>query len=219
MILNIPSKIKAVMTVLTERGHSVYAVGGCVRDSLLGRNPTDWDLAVSALPEEITDALGGEITGGKYGTVTVQDVQITPFRREGKYTDHRRPDFIEFVTDLETDLSRRDFTVNALAVGIDGRVTGIFGGLDDLKRGLIRAVGDPKVRFEEDALRILRALRFAAVLDFEVETATYEALSEAADTLRFLTKTVIRREMDKLRAGIAAERILSKMEHFNNYYD
>jgi tRNA nucleotidyltransferase (CCA-adding enzyme) len=207
------------MTALIERGHSVYAVGGCVRDSLLGRDPADRDLASSALPEEIFNALGGEITGGKYGTVTVQGIEITPFRREGKYTDHRRPDFIEFVTDLKTDLSRRDFTVNAMAVGIDGRVTDIFNGLGDLERKLIRTVGDPKLRFEEDALRILRALRFAAVLDFEIEEETFLALSEYAHTLRFLTKTVIRREMDKLRAGIAAERILSKMEHLRKYYD
>jgi tRNA nucleotidyltransferase (CCA-adding enzyme) len=198
----IPAGINTLMTALDRRGHSVYAVGGCVRDSLLGRAPGDWDCATSALPDEIRGVLGGEITGGKYGTVTVEGVQFTPFRREGKYTDHRRPDFVEFVPDLETDLQRRDFTINAMAADIGGRITDPFGGQVDLKDKIIRCVGDPFTRFEEDALRILRALRFAHMLGFSIENETRRAMVAHAGTLSHLTKKVIIDEAIRLISSL-----------------
>ncbi|MDR0324529.1 MAG: hypothetical protein LBI19_00355 [Oscillospiraceae bacterium] len=196
------------MAALVQRGHKAYAVGGCIRDSLLGVPPGDWDIATSALPQEVLDCLGGEATGLKYGTVTVQGVQVTTFRREGAYSDHRRPDKVEFVGDLETDLARRDFTVNAMAVGMNGTLIDLFDGQEDLTKKLIRAVGNPHIRFMEDALRILRALRFASVLDFALEEETRAALLSSIDTLRFLTKKVTAREVEKLRAGMGAERIM-----------
>ncbi|MCL1806307.1 MAG: hypothetical protein FWG31_01220 [Oscillospiraceae bacterium] len=208
-MLIIPDHVKTVMAALDERGHNAYAVGGCIRDSLLGIIPGDWDIASPALPEEVLEMFpGSEATGLKYGTVTVQGIQVTTFRREGNYSDHRRPDSVEFVQDLATDLTRRDFTVNAMAADSCGAIVDLFGGRDDLQAKRIRTVGDPDRRFFEDALRILRALRFASVLDFTIEDETRAALIKHADTLRYLTKTVINREVEKLRAGKGAERIV-----------
>ena len=207
-MIAIPANVGQLMAALAERGHAAYAVGGCVRDSLLEILPGDWDVATSAHPEAVIEIIGGEATGPKYGTVTVRGVQVTTFRREGRYTDHRRPDSVEFIPDLETDLARRDFTVNAMAADRDGGVVDLFGGRDDIKSKIIRAVGDPYRRFNEDALRILRALRFASALDFSVEEQTRAALLEHADTLRYLTKKVTARELEKLRAGPGAERII-----------
>jgi tRNA nucleotidyltransferase (CCA-adding enzyme) len=202
------------MAALSQRGHEAYIVGGCVRDSLLNTIPGDWDIATSATPDTVLSLLGGEATGLRYGTVTVpagtSDVQVTTYRREGPYKDHRRPDYVEFVTDLKTDLARRDFTVNAMAAGMDGGVTDPFGGRGDLKNKLIRCVGDPDGRFYEDALRILRALRFASVLDFHIEDQTRDALLKHADTLRFLTKKKKSEEIGKLRRGAGAERVVAE---------
>ncbi|MCL2002532.1 MAG: hypothetical protein FWG72_00815 [Oscillospiraceae bacterium] len=194
-MLILPDDVRTLMTALAERGHSVYAVGGCVRDSLLGRVPGDWDIATSARPRELLSIIGGEATGGKYGTVTARGVQVTPFRRESGYSDHRRPDKVEFVSDLETDLARRDFTVNALCADIDGGIVDLVGGRDDLGQKIIRCIGDPFTRFEEDALRILRALRFCAVLGFTMEERTRAALMAHMDTLQFLSKKVILHEL------------------------
>jgi tRNA nucleotidyltransferase (CCA-adding enzyme) len=139
--------------------------------------------------------LGGEPTGGKYGTVTVGGVQITPFRRESGYTDHRRPDRVEFVKDLSADLARRDFSINAMAMDAGGRVIDPFGGREDLRGKIIRCVGDPFARMEEDALRILRALRFSITLGFTIEEETRKAMAAHAATLDYLTKKVIINEL------------------------
>ncbi len=216
--MRIEPDIYVLLAALEKRGHTSFAVGGCVRDSLLGMEPHDWDIATSALPEQVLDALNQpaptDRAGLRYGVVTVstgvREVQVTTFRREIGYSDHRRPDRVEFTPSV--DLERRDFTVNAMAADKEGIVTDPFNGKADLERRLIRCVGDPFRRFEEDALRILRALRFAAVLDFSLEEQTKTALLAKADTLRHLTKTVIKREIDKLRAGTGAERILREFE-------
>jgi tRNA nucleotidyltransferase (CCA-adding enzyme) len=208
-MLILPDHIQRLIAALAERGVEAYAVGGCVRDSLLGLAPSDWDIAASAKPEIIIKILGGELTGGKCGTVTVEGIQVTPFRREGGYTDHRRPGWVEFTADLETDLARRDFTVNAMAAGLSGSVIDPFGGQDDLRSKLIRCVGDPFTRFEEDALRILRAVRFCAALDFSLEENTRTALMEKLGTLDKLSKKVILDETGKLIAALyAAEKRL-----------
>ena len=171
----LPENTSQVLGRLEAQGHRAYAVGGCVRDSLLGQAPGDWDICTSARPEETAacfpDCRVVE-TGRKHGTLTVlwqgDPFEITTFRREGGYTDHRHPGQVDFVSSLEEDLARRDFTINAMAVNAAGELTDLFGGQADLKRRVIRCVGHPGRRFGEDALRILRALRFASRLEFTI---------------------------------------------------
>ncbi len=165
--MRIESDIEVLLAALEKRGHAAFAVGGCVRDSLLGIAPRDWDVATSAQPDQVLEALNqpmlADMAGLRYGVVTVntglREVQVAAFRRELGYSDHRRPDKVEFVPDLSVDLERRDFTVNAMAADKDGNITDPFDGQGDLERRLIRCVGNPFRRFEEDALRILRAVR------------------------------------------------------------
>ena len=178
----IPKSVEAVISALKKNGHEAYLVGGCVRDMLLGSEPFDYDVTTSALPEETKRALSGFKvieTGIAHGTVTAvsdgKSVEITTYRADGEYTDHRRPDSVSFTKSLREDLSRRDFTVNAIA--FDGcEIVDPFGGREDLEKRMIRAVGDPEKRFDEDALRILRALRFASKLGFEIESGTKAAI-------------------------------------------
>ena len=179
----IPSPVHHLLETLHTSGFPAYAVGGCVRDALLGKDPQDWDICTSALPEETARVFSHcrvIATGLQHGTVTVVQegipYEITTFRRDGDYTDHRRPDSVCFVTDLREDLQRRDFTVNAMAADMNGKICDPFGGREDLNRKIIRAVGDPERRFEEDALRILRGLRFAASLGFSISPETAEAM-------------------------------------------
>lgn len=170
--LKIPAYVRETLTALETAGHQAYCVGGCVRDSLLGRMPEDWDVTTSALPEETMKVFGNRAipTGLKHGTVTVccqeGKVETTTFRRDGVYADHRHPEQVTFTPDLTEDLARRDFTVNAMATDLRGTVYDPFNGQADLQEGILRCVGDPERRFSEDALRILRCLRFAAVLGF-----------------------------------------------------
>ena len=171
MKINMPENVKLMISKLEERGYKAFAVGGCIRDSVMGIMPHDWDICTSALPEEILSALGKHNvidSGLKHGTVTVKFdkelYEITTFRTDGKYSDNRRPEQVTFITSLEEDLARRDFTVNAMAYNDSEGLRDPFGGQEDIKRGLIRCVGDPDERFNEDALRILRALRFHPAL-------------------------------------------------------
>ena len=162
MTLTLPLPVSDLIARLRNAGFSAYAVGGCVRDSLMGLNPHDWDLCTSARPEEMLQVFRGERvvqTGIRHGTL------ITTFRTEGSYTDHRHPDSVSFVGNVSEDLARRDFTVNAMAYSPESGLIDLFGGREDLGSGLIRCVGVPRERFGEDALRILRALRFASVFD------------------------------------------------------
>ena len=168
-LTGIPEFVQKVLYRLEAAGHEAWCVGGCVRDLLRGRSPEDWDVTTSALPEETMTVFAGQAipTGLQHGTVTVRQdhrsVEVTTYRVDGAYLDHRRPDSVTFTRSLEEDLQRRDFTVNAMALGLRGELRDPFGGQADLEKGILCCVGDPDRRFNEDALRILRGLRFAAV--------------------------------------------------------
>lgn len=213
--MELPRPVSDLIDRLEQAGFSAYAVGGCVRDTLLFLHPHDWDLCTSARPEEMLEVFRGEHvveTGLKHGTLTVVldhvPYEITTFRTDGSYTDHRHPDSVTFVEDVAGDLSRRDFTVNAMAYSPHAGLVDLFGGQEDLARGVIRCVGAPKERFEEDALRILRALRFASVFDFAIDPETDAALRQLAPSLANVAAERIREEFFKLLCGPGAGRIL-----------
>ena len=203
----LPQAVRYVLERLEDAGFAAYAVGGCVRDTLLGRTPGDWDVTTAARPEQVLALFDGYAipTGLKHGTVTVRagemHIEVTTFRADGTYTDHRRPDQVFFSDRLEEDLCRRDLTVNAMAMDLRGHITDLYGGREDLEAGILRCVGEPERRFEEDALRILRTLRFAAVLGFSVEPRTDAALRMKAPLLRCIAPERILTEMDKLLCG------------------
>ena len=191
-----------LLKTLEDAGFEACFVGGCVRDTLLGRPVHDWDITTSALPDEIMALFPRCIpTGIRHGTVTVllggESFEVTTFRRDGAYHDGRHPDGVVFVPDLKEDLARRDFTINAMAMHLDGSITDRFGGKDDLKRGLIRCVGEPERRFQEDALRMLRARRFSAQLGFQVEAQTARAIRENAGLCRMLSRERVSSETEK----------------------
>lgn len=190
------------MERLTRRGFEAYMVGGCVRDLIMERRPSDWDVCTSALPEEVLSLFPrSRPTGLKHGTVTVishgSPIEVTTFRSDGEYKDHRRPESVRFIIDLKSDLERRDFTINALAMPLTGEIRDCFGGRKDIEKKLIRCVGDPEKRFEEDALRMLRAFRFSAVLGFEIEDKTLAAVKNKAHLSQDLAKERIRIELEK----------------------
>ena len=175
----IPEAIKKAMSIMKENGYESFIVGGCVRDFLMGKTPSDFDITTNATPEETKKCfLGFKVieTGIKHGTVTVlidsEPIEITTYRIDGEYKDNRHPESVEFTANLEDDLSRRDFTVNALAYDGEEKIVDLFFGKEDLKKQIIRSVGEPDKRFSEDGLRILRALRFSSVLDFDIDKAT-----------------------------------------------
>ena len=191
-----------ILKTLEDAGFAACFVGGCVRDTLLGRSVHDWDITTSALPEEIMALFPRCIpTGIKHGTVTVllrgESFEVTTFRRDGAYHDGRHPDSVVFVPNLTEDLARRDFTINAMAMHLDGRITDCFDGKADLKRGIIRCVGDPERRFREDALRMLRAWRFSAQLGFQIEDDTARAIRENAGLCRLLSRERVCAEAEK----------------------
>lgn len=190
MDLHMPSDAESIIRCLNEAGYQAYAVGGCVRDSLLGLSPKDWDICTAAQPQEmlrVLDRFHLVETGLKHGTITVVihhvPYEVTSFRVDGSYADHRHPDSVSFVRDVSEDLARRDFTVNAMAWHPDTGLVDLFGGQADLHRNILRCVGDPSARFEEDALRILRALRFSSVYDFTIEEQTAAAIHALHPTL------------------------------------
>ncbi|MBO5884037.1 MAG: CCA tRNA nucleotidyltransferase [Clostridia bacterium] len=200
-----PEYIAEIIKRIEEHGERAYMVGGCVRDSLLGITPNDFDIAVSCPPEKTMEIFSDRHvipTGLKHGTVTVvydrEIVELTTFRIDGSYTDSRHPDEVSFTNRIEEDLSRRDFTVNAMAYGLREGLVDIFGGREDLEARRIRAVGKPEVRFEEDALRILRAFRFSAQLGFEIEKETLIAAREKAEGLSRIARERIGVEFIKL---------------------
>ncbi len=206
----IPEEIKNVLEKLEEQGYEAYMVGGCVRDILRGEKPNDYDITTNAKPEEIQKVFPNSFYENKFGTVTavnktsdksLKNVEITPFREEGKYTDKRHPDEIKFAETLEQDLERRDFTVNAMAVRIkDGKVEiiDLFNGKKDLENKIIGAVGNPEQRFQEDALRMIRAPRFVAKLGFDIEKKTKKAIQENAELLSAIAKERIGDEFLKI---------------------
>lgn len=213
--LNMPAQVEIALFRLEARGFEAFAVGGCVRDSLLGRIPNDWDITTSAQPSE-TIACFADCrvieTGIKHGTVGVlldgMLLEITTYRCDGLYLDNRHPESVSFSSRVEDDLSRRDFTVNAMAYNPKRGLVDLFGGRADLDSGLIRAVGDPRTRFEEDGLRILRAIRFASVLDFSLEENTACAVHECRGLLSNIAVERIREEFCKLLCGVGAVHIL-----------
>ena len=197
-----PEYVRDCLETFWRAGFAAHPVGGCVRDTLLGRRPGDWDVATSARPEQTMALFERTVpTGAAHGTVTVVlaggTVEATTFRREGGYADGRHPDSVAFDVDLTGDLARRDFTVNAMAFGPEGEVIDPFGGQNDLEKGLIRAVGDPVKRFREDALRILRAVRFAAQLGFAIEPATAAAMEREAPGLAQVSAERVTAELEK----------------------
>lgn len=202
MVIKLPENVSYIIRKLNSAGFEAYAVGGCVRDSLLGRKPGDWDITTSALPEETKSLFPRTIdTGIEHGTVTImmgkEGYETTTYRIDGKYSDSRHPDSVSFTRSLEEDLKRRDFTINAMAY-CDGHPVDLFGGVDDLNNKIIRCVGVPHERFREDALRILRAVRFSAQLGFDIDPATREAARELAGTLKGISAERIHTELHKL---------------------
>ena len=205
MKLTLDPGAAALLDTLHAAGYAAYAVGGCVRDSLLGRTAHDWDLCTSALPQQVMELFGAEQcipTGLQHGTVTIkyggQLYETTTFRTEGSYTDGRHPDAVQFVPDVREDLARRDFTINAMAYNEAEGLVDPFGGQKDLQNGLLRAVGEPQQRFTEDALRILRLYRFAARFGFALDAATARAARQLAPHLDCISAERIQEELAKL---------------------
>lgn len=201
--INPPKYVRQILFTLQARGHLAYLVGGCVRDVIMEITPQDWDICTSALPEEVLELFPGSMpTGIRHGTVTVvigsKSSEVTTFRTEGDYRDHRRPDSVTFVSDLITDLSRRDFTMNAIALSADGMIADPFDGVSDIAKRTIRCVGEPKLRFTEDALRMFRALRFSARLGFTIEYDTMQAIEQCAPLAAELAPERVRDEIEKI---------------------
>lgn len=213
----LPEYVIKTLDVLKQNGFEGYVVGGCVRDALLGKTPDDYDITVSSFPEE-TERCFADCriieTGLKHGTVTViadgHPMELTTFRCDGEYKDNRHPESVTFTRNLENDLARRDFTVNAMAYSPDKGLVDLFGGREDLQKGVIRCVGDPRKRFEEDALRIMRGIRFASVLGFAVDGDTARAALGLAERLRNISAERIFVELKKLLCGRDARRVLTE---------
>lgn len=213
--ITLPIPVARALSVLEACGYEGFIVGGCVRDSLLGRTPNDWDITTNAMPEQMKACFADFRvieTGIRHGTLTVildgMQLEITTYRNDGEYLDNRHPVQVTFSKKIEDDLSRRDFTVNAMAYHPKRGLVDLFGGREDLQNKTIRAVGDAKTRFEEDGLRILRAVRFASVLDFEIDKDTAKAVHDCKYLLSGIAAERIREEFCKLICGCGAERIL-----------
>jgi tRNA nucleotidyltransferase (CCA-adding enzyme) len=210
MSIKVPKEVIEVSKTLAEAGFEAYLVGGCVRDMLLGREPKDWDITTDAKPEEIQKIFPDSVYENSFGTVGVKTespesedarlklIEVTTYRIEGKYTDQRHPDEIKFASNIEDDLGRRDFTVNALAMNLKGDVIDPYGGREDLAARVIRTVGNAEERFSEDALRLMRAVRFAVELDFEIELNTRRAIEKLAGGLESIAKERVRDELIKI---------------------
>jgi tRNA nucleotidyltransferase (CCA-adding enzyme) len=229
--IEIPSKAKVIINILKSNGYEAYVVGGCVRDSLLKRQPNDWDITTNCLPEDmlhIFKATHKTIpTGLKHGTVTLIDdcipFEVTTFRLDGEYSDNRRPDNVIFTSSLKEDLSRRDFTINAIAYNDDAGLVDYFGGLEDLQNKIIRCVGDAEARFNEDALRMLRAIRFSAQLGFQMHKDIDIALLNLSDNIKNISIERIREEFNKILLSnsdkIADLNFYGLLKHFIPEYE
>ena len=203
MILEIPKNAETILHILENAGYEAYVVGGCVRDSILGRTPDDWDITTSAKPEQVKSLFHRTVdTGLQHGTVTVlmekEGYEVTTYRVDGEYEDGRHPKEVTFTASLEEDLKRRDFTINAMAYNPSGGLVDLFGGMEDIDRKIIRCVGNPLERFTEDALRIMRAVRFSAQLGFAIEEETRKALKVLAPNLKHVSAERIQVELVKL---------------------
>lgn len=203
MVINLPDKVKYIIDRITEAGYEAYAVGGCVRDSILGREPDDWDITTSARPHQVKALFRRTVdTGIAHGTVTVMldrdGYEVTTYRIDGEYEDHRHPREVVFTSRLVEDLRRRDFTINAMAYNETAGLVDAFDGMGDIRRGMIRCVGCARERFTEDALRILRALRFSAQLGYDIQEDTVAAIRELAPSLAAISAERIQTELVKL---------------------
>ena len=213
-MVDIPAPVGEILKTLEAAGHGAWCVGGCVRDALLGRTPEDWDVTTASHPEETMALFGDRAvpTGLRHGTVTVKTatggVEVTTLRRDGVYRDHRRPETVDFTDSLEEDLRRRDFTVNAMAADLAGNLYDPLGGRKDLAAGVLRCVGEPDRRFDEDALRILRGLRFAAQLGFALHRSTADAIRRRRNLLGDIAPERIWAELKKLVTGPATAEVL-----------
>ena len=215
--IDLPENVKRIIRTLESAGYEAYAVGGCVRDALLKRTPKDWDITTSAVPGEVKRLFTRTVdTGIEHGTVTVmlgkEGYEVTTYRIDGTYEDCRHPDSVTFTGNLKEDLLRRDFTINAMAYSERGGLVDCFGGIEDLKKGIIRSVGNPKERFTEDALRIFRAVRFASQLGFTIEPATKQAMKELSGNLSKVSAERVREELTKLLMSDHPEGLFTAQE-------
>lgn len=200
--INIPDYAKYIIDKISEQGYEAYVVGGCVRDSLVGKTPNDWDITTSALPQQVKKIFNKTIdTGLKHGTVTIlvnkEPIEVTTYRIDGEYEDNRRPNTVEFTRSLIEDLKRRDFTINAMAYNDKDGLIDAFNGLEDLQKGVIRCVGKPCERFKEDALRMLRAIRFSAQLGYNIDDETNNAIKECSSLIQNVSMERIQIELSK----------------------
>ncbi|MGN0157547.1 MAG: CCA tRNA nucleotidyltransferase [Brotaphodocola sp.] len=215
--MEIPAHVEMIIRILQKNGYEAYAVGGCVRDTLLNRTPGDWDITTSALPEQVKALFHRTIdTGIEHGTVTIMmdhvGYEVTTYRIDGEYEDGRHPKQVEFTSNLLEDLKRRDFTINAMAYSCSTGIVDAFDGMGDLEKKVIRCVGDPMERFTEDALRILRAIRFSAQLDFTIEEKTWNAIFKIAPNIAKVSKERIQVELTKTLLSDHPERIKQVFE-------
>lgn len=219
--IEIPAEVQSILSVIQKSGGSAYVVGGCVRDAILGRTPHDWDICTSLRPAQTVNLFSHYDctvieTGLKHGTVTVrfksENYEVTTFRKDSAYSDSRHPDSVMFVDDVKEDLARRDFTMNAMAYNEDAGLVDPFNGRDDLRFGIIRCVGDPDERFQEDALRILRAMRFSARFGFAIDPNTKEAMLRNRDLLSNIAWERIREELLGILSGEDAASVLREYQ-------
>ena len=220
--IQIPDKAAELVEILHKNGHKAYVVGGCVRDSILGQAPCDWDICTSATPEQMLEVFNHMRvieTGIEHGTLTViykeEPFEITTFRIDGSYTDNRRPDSVSFTRDIKEDLRRRDFTINAMAYNSDEGLCDPYNGAFDIERKLIRCVGNPKERFEEDALRILRALRFSCKTEFDIDEQTSFQIHGQSQSLKNISAERIRTELCKM---IVCKSFPKKLEEYRDVF-
>ncbi|MBQ8085367.1 MAG: CCA tRNA nucleotidyltransferase [Lachnospiraceae bacterium] len=217
MKINMPDNANRIIHTLQDAGYEAYIVGGCVRDAVLSKEPDDWDITTSAKPMEVKALFNRTIdTGLQHGTVTVmfgkEGYEVTTYRVDGKYEDHRRPNSVTFTGSLIEDMKRRDFTINAMAYNDDEGIVDNFHGVEDLEAHIIRCVGEPSERFDEDALRILRAIRFSAQLNFEIDESTKAAIENQAKYLRDISAERIQVELTKLLMADHPERLITAYE-------
>lgn len=217
MTIQLPEKVKCIIDTLADAGFEAYAVGGCVRDSILGRTPGDWDITTSAAPHQVKHLFAKTVdTGIQHGTVTIlegkEGFEVTTYRIDGEYQDKRHPKEVIFTQNLIEDLKRRDFTINAMAYNETEGLIDVFGGIEDLKKKVIRCVGSPEDRFTEDALRMMRAVRFAAQLGFTIEKRTKEAISKLSSNLAQISAERIQVELVKLLVSDHPEQMLTVYE-------
>lgn len=213
MTIQIPNEVSEIIETLVQNGFEAYAVGGCVRDSMIGRIPGDWDITTSAKPEQVKQLFRRTIdTGIEHGTVTImigtEGFEVTTYRIDGEYEDNRHPKNVAFTASLIEDLKRRDFTINAMAYNETEGIVDKFDGVGDLEKKIIRCVGNPEERFDEDALRILRAIRFAAQLDFTIDSLTEEAIRSKVNLLKNISAERIRVELEKLLVSNYPEKLI-----------